>query len=256
MKNKFLFLLLLITVPFASKGQSDVIKIIQQKDSLFWVAYNTCDIDNARAYFTEDVEFYHDKGGLTFGRDSLISSLKINLCSNSAYKLRREAVDGTVRFFPLKNGDSIYGVVISGEHIFYIAEKGAPEKLDGLANFVHLWLLKNGNWEMARILSFDHRPAPYVNKRKQIQLSNQVLDQYPGPYKGANSGSIQVVRSDQSLILSVGDGRYVLYPEKDDTFFVKDRDLTFEFKKNEKNKVAKLIIWEHGKVAEEAISVR
>jgi hypothetical protein len=65
-----------------------------------------------------------------------------------------------------------------------------------------------------------------------------------------------VVRSDQSLILSVGDGRYVLYPEKDDTFFVKDRDLTFEFKKNEKNKVAKLIIWEHGKVAEEAISVR
>ena len=69
---------------------------------------------------------------------------------------------GTVNVFPLKNGDKIYGAVISGEHLFYVTELGKAEFLDGRANFTHVWLLKNDGYKMARILSYNHHPATPV----------------------------------------------------------------------------------------------
>ena len=84
------------------------------------------------------------------------------LCSNPKWRLRREAVAGTVKAFPLKNGDKIYGVIISGEHVFYVTELGNAEFLDGRANFTEVWLMKNGDYKMARILSYNHHPATPV----------------------------------------------------------------------------------------------
>ena len=63
---------------------------------------------------------------------------------------------GDRQLFPLKDGATVYGAVISGEHLFYVREKGRPERADGQASFLQLWLLKNGTWRMARILSYDH----------------------------------------------------------------------------------------------------
>jgi hypothetical protein len=142
-------------------AQAEVEKLtatILQKDSLFWVAYNNCDTASFPQFFFEDVEFYHDKGGITLGLESLTDITKKNLCSPRDFRLRREAVKGSVKVFPMQSSGVIYGAIISGEHVFYIREKGT-ERLDGLAKFTHLWLLKNGNWKMARIFSYDHGPA-------------------------------------------------------------------------------------------------
>lgn len=144
-------------------AQSDIQKLnatILEKDSLFWVSYNTCDTVGFQTFFTEDVEFYHDKGGVTLGLKNLAGTMKRNLCGSSNFRLRREAVQGTVKVFPLQSSNVIYGAIISGDHVFYILEQGKEPRLDGLAKFTHLWLLKDNQWKMTRILSYDHGPAP------------------------------------------------------------------------------------------------
>jgi hypothetical protein len=158
-------LFVLLSLPlFAQSDNDKLTQTILHQDALFWESYNHCDIAKMPEFFTHDVEFYHDKGGITLGSEALVGSVEKNLCSNPDYHLRREAVEGSLQVSPLRNGKVIYGAVLSGEHYFYINEKGKPEYRDGLARFFHVWLLKDGSWKMARIISYDHGPAPSENK--------------------------------------------------------------------------------------------
>jgi len=143
----------------AETGPRDVAAAVMERDALFWKAYNACDAKAAGDFFTEDVEFYHDRGGITLGRANLVASIRDNLCGNPDSHVRREAVAGTVRVFPLQKQGVTYGAVESGEHLFYLLDKGQPERLDGHARFAHLWLLEDGAWTMSRILSYNHGPA-------------------------------------------------------------------------------------------------
>ena len=147
--------------PVAAQGQGgqDVAAIIYHKDSLFWKAYNTCNVPEMEKYFTDDVEFYHDKGGITLGLPALSESIKKGMCSKPGYKLRREAVPGTVKVYPMSKNGAVYGAIISGEHFFYVTDGGKPEYRDGLAKFEQLWVLRNGEWKMSLVLSYDHGPA-------------------------------------------------------------------------------------------------
>jgi len=157
------FFFAFFSISNALLAQTDLEKlpaVILHQDSLFWKAYNECDTAGQRQFFTEDVEFYHDKGGPTKGRETLMANVKKNLCSNENFRLRREVVAGSVQVFPLGNGGVIYGAILSGEHVFYIWGKDKAEYLDGRARFTHVWLLQaDGGWKMSRILSYDHRPA-------------------------------------------------------------------------------------------------
>jgi hypothetical protein len=132
---------------------------VQDRERVFWSAYNDCAVASMPALIAEDVEFYHDRGGVTLGRDALVESVRKNLCSNPDYRIRREEVAGTVRVFTLKKDGVVYGAVVSGEHTFDIVEKGKPPVRDGLARFTTLWLLRDGAWRMSRVLSYDHGPA-------------------------------------------------------------------------------------------------
>ncbi len=142
------------------KTSPDLSTTILHQDSLFWQAYNQCDVPAMMAFITDDIEFYHDRGGLTKGGKALENGMKSGLCGNPDLLLRREAIPGTVKVFPLQSGDTTYGAILSGEHVFYINQTGREEYLDGQALFTHVWLLQPDNsWKMARILSFDHGPA-------------------------------------------------------------------------------------------------
>ena len=132
-------------------------------DSLFWEAYNVCDLEQMATFFTEDLEFYHDKGGLTTTRASLIEVTKKGICSSENWWLRREVVEGSLKVYPLNN----YGAILSGEHVFYINEEGKKERLDGLAKFTHVWQYKDNAWKMSRVLSYDHGPATEKSLKKE-----------------------------------------------------------------------------------------
>jgi hypothetical protein len=137
---------------------SDPAAAARARDDAFWRAYNACDTAAFRGFFTADVEFYHDRGGPTIGLDALDAALAKNLCGGTS-RLRREAVAETIRWSILRNGDVVYGAIVSGEHLFHVRPPDRPEFLDGRARFVSLWLLKGGTWKMARLLTYDHGPA-------------------------------------------------------------------------------------------------
>jgi len=147
-------------ITYSQITEEQVKQTIVEKDSLFWIAYNKCDVEGMTSVLSDDVEFYHDMGGVTMGRDSMMMTTKKNLCGNDNFRLRRAPVKGTVKVYVMKNNKVPYGAIISGQHVFYVNEKGNKEYLDGLARFSQLWILKDGVWKMTRILSYDHGPAP------------------------------------------------------------------------------------------------
>ena len=250
-------LFLVCLLPFGGLvGQKEIEKMsatILQKDSLFWTVYNTCATDRYKEFFSEDVEFYHDKGGMMHGLDSLVASAKRNLCGINNFRLRREAVEGSVKVFPLQKSGVIYGAILSGEHVFYILEKGKEPKLDGLAKFTHLWLLQNGEWKMTRILSYDHGPAGGINTKKEISLAPEILKIYEGNYTGPQTGAMTIRAENGLLILAIKDKSFSLHPEAQHRFFITERNLDFEFKVKNSNQVSSMIVRENGSVVEEAM---
>ena len=242
-----------ITNASAQSATDTLTAVILHEDSAFWNAYNNCDTGGYKNFFTEDVEFYHDKGGITTGASSLIQSLEKNLCSNPDYHLRREAVAGTVKVYPMKKDNEIYGAIIMGEHLFYITQNGKPEFLDGDANFTDLWIINNGEWKMKRVLSYNHHAADYINKRTEITLPAEKLDALTGTYKSSRSGEMKLKRADNLLLLYNEGSSFTLYPQSDTSFFTKDRDLVFEFVKDGSGKPLKMIVKEHGVAADELV---
>lgn len=113
-------------------------------DSVLFEAYNTCKLGVFDKYFSEDIEFYHDKGGLTTSKKELLQSLKNNICG----KVTRELVKGSIEVYPIHN----YGAVQMGSHMFHNNQEpaGTPSRI---GKFVHIWQHKNGEWKITRIVS-------------------------------------------------------------------------------------------------------
>ncbi len=240
------------TTAVAQTEQEKVTALIFHKDSLFWNSYNNCDIATFKEFITDDVEFYHDNGGITLGATDLAASIKNTLCSNNDYHLRREVIPGTIKVFPLQKDNIVYGAIFSGEHYFYLTEKDKKERRDGWAKFTHLWIVKEGVWKMSRILSYDHAAAPYINTRKEIRLSNSQLNHFEGKYTGSVSGTFTVEKRNNTLVLIDKNKESILYAEMANLFFRKDRDITFEFV-TERNKISSIRVRDKGNVVEELI---
>jgi Domain of unknown function (DUF4440) len=163
MKSKIFFktsiLLCFIAIAFTNRIQAqtpasktppdELYKTIAGLDSAFFDSYNTCDLKKFESFISEDIEFYHDKGGLTTSRSQLVESIKNNICG----KVRRELIKGSLQVFPLAN----YGAIETGEHYFYEIANGKSDKPVGIAKFFQLWQLKDGEWKMTRIFSYDHK---------------------------------------------------------------------------------------------------
>lgn len=222
----------------------DIKQIIKEQDALFWRAYNSCDIAIMEAMFTEDVEFYHDKNGQTTGLEGLIESLRNGLCANGP-TLQREPKEGTVQIFPMKN----IGAIISGEHYFTMN----GQRLE-VARFNHLWVFKDSQWKMSRVLSYDHRPAS--SEIQIVQLSERHLKMFYGEYEGKQTGTIEIQKAESGLTLKSKDFQMLLYPKSQDIFFIKERNLTFRFISNDEGQAEKILVIENGELAEELIRIK
>jgi hypothetical protein len=247
-----------------ARDNAQVTSAILHRDSLFWQAYNACDVEAMKAFFTPDLEFYHDRGGVTIGQDSMAAATRHGICGSDSVHVRREAVEGTIHVFPMRKAGVVYGAILSGDHRFYVKQPGKHEYLDGQAKFTHLWVLKDGEWKMSRVLSYDHGPAQYINQRKEIAVSDGAMHAFTGTYKGPNSGLAEVTVENGHLLLTIGKGKFALYPETESRWFMRERDLTFTFVGNgpapakpdkpaQSAKPAKLVVRENGDIAEELL---
>ena len=122
---------------------------VARLDSLFFSSFNNRNLEQLKSMISEDLEFYHDLGGVT-NYDQNIEAFKRNF--ENPRKLRRELVKTTLEVYPIKD----YGAVETGIHRFYATEVGQPEKLSSEAKFVQLWQKKDGAWKITRIISYGH----------------------------------------------------------------------------------------------------
>jgi hypothetical protein len=131
------------------QSQADLDKAVMALDTALFDAYNKCDLVKFRSLLADDVEFYHDKGGVTLGADKLTESIKTNICGGD---VRRELVPGTFEAHHMEG----YGAIEIGTHRFlHPKTNGAP----GEGKFITLWQYKGGAWKVTRALSFDHHEA-------------------------------------------------------------------------------------------------
>lgn len=130
---------------------------IRQADEAYWGAYNRADPVGMNAFLADDVEFYHDRGGTLIGKKAL-AAVNSEMGAGD-HTLRREVIPGTVKFFPMRKDDVVYGYLSTGEHQFIVIPKDKPEFLAGRALFTQLWVLQGKEWKVSRIFSYEHADA-------------------------------------------------------------------------------------------------
>lgn len=157
MRLVFLYIVLLTTALFC---QDPVIKKLEDQilslDSLlFSRAFNNCELTVLDTIVSDDLEFYHDQGGITLGKAAFIKSIREGIC-NLPYKPRRELQACSMRVFPMYKNGELYGAIQTGTHLFYAIEKDGYEHLTSKALFTHLWIVQQGSWKLSRVLSYAH----------------------------------------------------------------------------------------------------
>lgn len=120
---------------------------IAQMDSLMFAAYNTQHLSVMKTYFTKDLEWYQDNGGL-LNYETVFTNFQSIF--DRPEKLSRELVKGTLEVIPIKN----FGAIEIGQHRFKHMENGKLEV--GTFRFVMIWKNDTGNWKISRVISFDH----------------------------------------------------------------------------------------------------
>ena len=132
-----------------SPVSKDLYDTIALKYSMMFNAFNARNIDKLKTFFAQDLEFYHDLGGVTNYQQNM-EAFKRNFENDR--RVRRELVAGSLEVYPIKD----YGAVETGVHQFYGTAKGEKEKLGSEAKFVNIWRKKDGEWKIIRVISYAH----------------------------------------------------------------------------------------------------
>jgi ketosteroid isomerase-like protein len=119
-------------------------------DEKLFTAYNHCDLATMSSLVADDLEFYHDKTGLSTGKKVFLDAIRDNICG----KTQRELISGSMEVHRLDH----YGAVEIGRHRF--VHPGHEEIGVGEAKFITVWRFQDGTWQMTRAISYDHGAAP------------------------------------------------------------------------------------------------
>jgi hypothetical protein len=157
MKNLFLFLLsfTICTSAFAqsqnerkvANTQIELFNKVANLDSSLFAAYNSKNLDLMKTYFTNDLEWYQDNGGLIDFEKVFINFKSI---FEREYDLKRNLIKESLEVHPIEG----YGAIEIGKHQFKHIENGKLEI--GTFKFLMIWKNDNGNWKISRVISYDH----------------------------------------------------------------------------------------------------
>jgi hypothetical protein len=155
-----LFATLVLQTAPALPDQPALTETLRARDAtLFQVMFDQCDPAALSDLVTQDMEFYHDKGGAMIGRAPFVEDYRKSCEAKrapDAFRSRRVLVPESFRVQAIPG----YGAVAEGEHLFYERQGDGPQHLVGRARFSILWKLEpDGAWRMSRALSLDHAAA-------------------------------------------------------------------------------------------------
>jgi len=124
-------------------SSQELYNAIAHMDSVYFNAYNTCDMDMQAAIYADSIEFYHDRGGLMTSKKDLLAALKANICG----KVTRVLVPGSIEVYPI----GTWGAVEIGLHRFINhQESETPSKPD---KFIVIWRHRDNKWQITRVVS-------------------------------------------------------------------------------------------------------
>lgn len=121
----------------------EIYDIIVAKDKEYFDAYNTCDIKTQAALYAEELEFFHDKGGLSTSKQEVLEAIKKNICE----KVTRTLIDGSIEVYPINN----YGAIEIGYHKFYNNQE--PDAKSTPSKFIMVWKNEGENWFISKVIS-------------------------------------------------------------------------------------------------------
>ena len=124
----------------------ELYQTIVKLDSIFFDAYNHCDtkFEVYADFYTDDIEFYHDQGGLSNSKKDILEGTKKYICG----KVTRTLVPGSIEVYPIKD----YGAVEIGFHSFS-NNTNPPDEPKKISRFTIFWKQVNGQWKIAKVLS-------------------------------------------------------------------------------------------------------
>ena len=139
---------------YAAKPEPPLLQAtIAALDTSVFDAFNHCadpvQLQAHAAHFADDVEFYHDTGGVTWTRDAMIANTAKYACGHYT----RELVAGSLQVYAVKD----FGAIEHGVHRFC---QVGTDRCEGEADFTIVWRLRDGQWTITRVLSYGHRPSP------------------------------------------------------------------------------------------------
>tara|TARA_R100000656_G_scaffold46061_1_gene37556 strand:- start:177 stop:626 length:450 start_codon:yes stop_codon:yes gene_type:complete len=142
-----IFVILLLFSTCALSSEKSLSSQILEQDRLLFDAFNAKNITLMEMIFDRDLEFYHDKSGVTDYAKTIINTR--NLFASGG-DLRRELLTDTVEIYPLNN----FGAIQTGQHEFCHTEKGKPDC--GVFKFLHIWKNTENGWKLVRVVSYAH----------------------------------------------------------------------------------------------------
>ena len=144
-----LLLAAVLATPAFAADQSDLRAAILAADARLFGAINTRDLATLKQGFSPNLEFYHDRTGLTNYADNIrIFEAKFK----EPGTLRREALNDTAEVFAAGDGLAMH----IGSHRFCAADApGAPEGCS-VYRFSMVWRQEAGAWKLLRVLSYGH----------------------------------------------------------------------------------------------------
>lgn len=156
---KYLYLALLsIAIGFDGFSQSaqvnknanqanELYNKIAALDSALFSTYNAKNLVLMKTFFTKDLEWYQDNGGLIHF-DKVFENFQSIF--NRDYTLTRNLIKETLEVHPIQG----YGAIEIGSHQFKHIENGKLEV--GTFKFLMIWKNENGQWKISRVISYDH----------------------------------------------------------------------------------------------------
>ncbi len=139
-----------LAAPADASKEGTLEATITALDGAVFDAFNHCgdpaQLRKHAGFFAPDVEFYHDTGGVTWTREAMIANTGKYACGHYT----RELV--SLHVSPVKD----FGAIAQGVHRFCQVDTG---RCDGEADFAMVWRLRDGQWQITRVLSYGHRPS-------------------------------------------------------------------------------------------------
>lgn len=112
-------------------------------DKTYFDAYNDCDMEKQASLYSEDLEFFHDKGGLSTSKQEILTSIEQNICG----KVTRTLIENSIEVYPIKD----YGAIEIGYHKFYNNQE--PNAKSKPSKFIMVWKKEGEKWKISKVIS-------------------------------------------------------------------------------------------------------